>query len=193
MRKNKIIKTLLILCLTIGILSAKEIKTELLKISNSEFTTNSFLYTPIGKIDKLNGTIELIELTKLNNNNNNDKNKELFNLKTIQLEANLKSLKLSNHYLLNILKSKNYFNVKQFPKITMKSKKIKHSTIIFEIKIKNITKEILFTIVKKNYKAKIKGLKLEGIINREDFELEGKYSSLFSKEIILKINLYFKK
>ena len=96
----------------------------------------------------------------------------------IQLSGNVATNTINTHNTDRDihLKTSDFFDVKNFDKIYFKSKSIKGDKVIGDLTIKNITKEVVFSlessnIVKDSWGKNRASFKLNGEINRLDFGL----------------------
>lgn len=84
------------------------------------------------------------------------------------------------------LKSEGYFDVNNFPVMTFKSNKVDNDTISGNLTIKGITKPVTFELSDSDVK-----LSLVSEVNRKDFNLDGRLSSLIKEKIGIKMKLTF--
>lgn len=91
-------------------------------------------------------------------------------------EVDINTINTNNSGRDNHIKDPEYFNVKKFPKATLKLVSIEGNTGTFDLTIKGITKKVNFEVdvfgTSKNMSGKeVVGLNLSGKINRKDFDI----------------------
>lgn len=151
-------------------------------------------------ISTVNGTFKEFDV-KMESNN------EDFTDSKIVFEANVSSISTNITDRDNHLKSKDFFDIENYPKISFYSTNIiknqDNYTIIGMLKIRDIEKEVSLTGLYNGndvdaYNQTKYGFELEGKINRDDFNLTfniagGKGSALIGNEVRLFISIQMMK
>jgi polyisoprenoid-binding protein YceI len=105
-----------------------------------------------------------------------ESNSDDFSDAEISVSIDIDSINTKNEDRDNHLKSADFFNVEEFPKMTFRSTSFHGSTLKGELSIKNITKEVELNVEFNGsaidpYGQTKAGFEITGEINRQDFDL----------------------
>lgn len=124
--------------------------------SAAGFSVKHMMVTNVnGKFTEFSGTFELDEKTK--------------KIKSINAELSVNSIDTANAKRDGHLKSADFFDVDNFPKITFKSTKIEKNKVYGDLTIKGVTKNVKLEVDDAAAFGTIAGFELEGKIKRSDF------------------------
>lgn len=110
-------------------------------------------------------------------------------------EVNTNSIDTNNKTRDNHIKDSEFFDVKKFPKATIKLVSINGNSGIFELTIKNITKQVKFNVEilgtgKNQANKEIIGIELSGNINRKDFGIgKSTLNTVISDDVYIVIDI----
>lgn len=160
MKLNYISKVILSIILLGAIAFAKEYKIDTAH-SQVEFKVKHLAVSNVkGSFNEFNGQFAM------------DKNK----LISLTGEVNVDSINTNNKTRDEHIKDKEYFDVKKFPKATIKLVNADEGSGIFDLTIKGITKQVklnveVLGIGKNQAGGEVIGMELSGAINRKDFDI----------------------
>lgn len=133
--------------------------------AHSEFTfkvKHMMISTVTGEFEKFDATVET--------------NGDDFTNAKVNVEVEVDSIKTKNTDRENHLKSDDFFNAEKYPKITFNSKSFDGETLVGDLTIRDITKEVKLDtefngIAVDPYGQTKAGFELTGEINRKEFGL----------------------
>jgi polyisoprenoid-binding protein YceI len=160
--------------------------------SHSEFTfkvKHMMISTVSGEFEKFDATVET--------------DGDDFTNAKVDVEVEVDSIKTKNNDRENHLKSDDFFNAEKYPLITFKSKSYDGETLVGDLTIRDVTKEVSLAtdfngIAVDPYGQTKAGFELTGEINRKEFGLMWNVvteagSVVVSDKVKLAINVQFVK
>jgi polyisoprenoid-binding protein YceI len=115
------------------------------------------------------------------------------NIKKANFEFDMKTITHENKDLQNHLRNEDFFDVKKYPKAVFNLEKITNNQAVGTLKIKDITKKIVFPITIKISEKEIQ-IQANITVNRTDFGIKYNSTSFFSNlgDYAIKDNFEFR-